>query len=222
MKSEHDRNRHARSRSKQPRNTIFLQGGTERESGPRRSASRGKAPTIESATSRLGSRAHPRSLVRMRPVLASNDRNGFIVEARRTKKVNNDRMGRRVADPLAKNACRSSQIAVVMEQILSSVCTSIVAVSFCRNSFFFYLILRLIYLVTFARTKKFFDFTINNFFNVFVGCVIRLLLRRFERPLCNFIGSSEKELESFRIIPLLLFIPTSYLPSIVLLFSRVG
>lgn len=37
MKSEHDRNRHARSRSKQPRNTIFLQGGTERESGPRRS-----------------------------------------------------------------------------------------------------------------------------------------------------------------------------------------
>lgn len=172
MKSEHDRNRHARSRSKQPRNTIFLQGGTERESGPRRSASRGKAPTIESATSRLGSRAHPRSLVRMRPVLASNDRNGFIVEARRTKKVNNDRMGRRVADPLAKNACRSSQIAVVMEQILSSVCTSIVAVSFCRNSFFFYLILRLIYLVTFARTKKFFDFTINNFFNVFVGCVI--------------------------------------------------
>lgn len=37
-------------------------------------------------------RAHPRSLVRMRPVLASNDRNGFIVEARRTKKVNNDRI----------------------------------------------------------------------------------------------------------------------------------
>lgn len=217
MKSEHDRNRHARSRSKQPRNTIFLQGGTERESGPRRSASRGKAPTIGSATSRLGSRAHPRSLVRMRPVLASNDRNGFIVEARRTKKVNNDRMGRRVADPLAKNACRSSQIAVVMEQILSSVCTSIVAVSFRRNSFF-YLILRLIYLVTFARTKKFFDFMISNFFNVVViDYCSGALNGRFAIS-----SVARRKSSNRRIIPLLLFIPTSYLPSIVLLFSRVG
>lgn len=59
MKSEHDRNRHARSRSKQPRNTIFLQRrGRAREwAVKKKRASRrgGKAPTIGSATSRLGS-----------------------------------------------------------------------------------------------------------------------------------------------------------------------
>lgn len=54
MKSEHDRNRHARSRSKQPRNTIFLQVGQSARVG-REEAARGKAPTIGSATSRLGS-----------------------------------------------------------------------------------------------------------------------------------------------------------------------
>ena len=56
MKSEHDRNRHARSRSKQPRNTIFLQRrGRAREwAVKKKRASRrgGKAPTIGSATSR--------------------------------------------------------------------------------------------------------------------------------------------------------------------------
>lgn len=62
-------------------------------------------------------RTHRRSLVRIRPVLASNDRNGFIVEAQEMKKVNNDRIGVGpwVGDQtrsFAKNACRSSQIAL--------------------------------------------------------------------------------------------------------------
>lgn len=62
----------------------------------------------------------------MRPVLASNDRNGFIVEAREMKKVNNDRIG---VEPrpdeqtrsFARYACRSGPDYVVMEEILSIV-----------------------------------------------------------------------------------------------------
>lgn len=114
---------HARSRWEHPRETRFFCGHRRNSDGILVTESiTWSAPFPEGShdQQRRLSRLLPssdviHSLVRMRPVLASNDRNRFIVEAREMKKASGDQISdmRRVDDEARLASCESGSIVLL-------------------------------------------------------------------------------------------------------------